>query len=292
MKNKDGNILKKDFEVIYEPNQRIKIGYFQLWKMMFQNIIGSKDLIWQLFRRDFLMAYKKSFLGMAWIFISPVVGIVSWVFMNATGILNPGDVGIPYPAYVLFSSSIWGLFMGFYGSALETLNAGSSFILQVKYPHEALLIKQTAQHLATFLLTLVVNFLVLAWFGILPSWKIVFFPFLVLPLFFLGGGIGLMFSVVGVVASDVTRGFSYFFSLLMYITPVIYSKELANPVLQALMKYNPLTYLIGVPRDLILFGRMDDLNYFAYSAIFSLFIFIFSWRIFFITEDKVIEKMI
>lgn len=284
--------MENSTEVIYEPNQRIRIGYFKLWSMMFKNITNSKDLISQLFKRDFLMSYKKSFLGMAWIFISPVVGIVSWVFMNATGILNPGDVGIPYPAYVLFSSSVWGLFMGFYSSALETLNAGSSFILQVKYPHEALLIKQTAQHLATFLITLVVNLLVLAWFGVIPSWKIVFFPFMVLPLFFLGGGIGLIFSVVNVVASDITRGFSYFFSLLMYITPVIYSKDLNNPALQTLMKYNPLTYLIGVPRDLVLFGRLNDLNYFVFASIFSLFVFIFSWRVFFITEDKVIEKMI
>jgi hypothetical protein len=48
---------------IYSPNQRAKTGFFMTWIVMVRNIINSKELIWQLFRRDFLMAYKKSFRG-------------------------------------------------------------------------------------------------------------------------------------------------------------------------------------------------------------------------------------
>ena len=277
---------------IYEPNQRTKTAIFKSWIIMYENIINSRYLIWQLFRRDFLMAYKKSFLGIAWIFLSPVIGIVSWVFMNATGILNPGDVGIPYPAYVLISSSIWGLFMGFYNSATGTLNAGSGFIMQVKYPHEALLAKQTAQHLASFLLGFLLNNAILVGFGVIPNWKIVFFPIVILPLFLLGAGIGLVVSVINVVAIDLTKVFNMGFSLLMYITPVIYSRQIDNEVMQVIMKYNPLTYLVGNVRDLIIYGTFDHMDIFLYSALFSLFIFILSWRLFYISEDKVVEKMI
>jgi lipopolysaccharide transport system permease protein len=112
--------------------------------------------------------------------------------MNATGILNPGEVGIPYPAYVLISSSIWGLFMGFYGAAAGTLGAGGGFIMQVKYPHEALLIKQVAQHLANFSITFVINIIVLLLFQVVPSWGILLFPIMIIPLFLLGGAIGLI----------------------------------------------------------------------------------------------------
>ncbi len=284
--------MNEEIFTTYEPNQRAKIGFFKIWMVMFRNIINSKELIWQLFRRDFLMAYKKSFLGMAWIFISPVIGIVSWVFMNATGILNPGDVGIPYPAYVLLSSSIWGLFTGFYESATGTLGAGSSFIMQVKYPHEALLVKQTAQHLANFLLGFILNIIILVAFGVIPSWKIAFFPVIILPLFFLGAGIGIVVSVINVVAIDLTKGFNLVFSLLMYITPVIYSNRVENTHLRTIMKYNPLTYLVGNVRDLIIYGKFEHVDRFVYSALFALVVFLFSWRLFFISEEKVIEKMI
>ena len=277
---------------IFEANQRKNTGFFEIWFVMFKNIKNSKELIWQLFKRDFLMAYKKSFLGMAWIFIAPVIGIISWVFMNATGILKPGNVGIPYPAYVLLSSSIWGLFLGFYTSAVETLNAGKEFIMQVKYPHEALLIKQVAQHLASFLLGFILNIVILIAFGVIPSWKIIFFPLAVMPLFFLGAGIGLVVSVLSVVALDLTRGFNFMFSILMYITPVIYSDKISNPLLQKVMKYNPLTYLIGNARDLVIYGKFENVDRFLYSAIFALLVFLLSWRFFFISEEKAIEKMI
>ncbi len=278
--------------IIYEPNQRQKIGFFKCWIVMVKNIIKSRELIAQLFKRDFFAVYKKSFIGVAWIFISPIIGIISWVFMNATGILNPGDVGIPYPAYVLLSSSIWGLFMGFYSSAASTLGAGAGFIMKVKFPHEALLIKQIAQHLANYLLAFIVNIIVLLVFGVIPSWKIVFFPIIILPLFFLGAGIGLVVSVINIVAIDISRGISFVMGMIIFVTPVIYSPNVENEIIQAIIKWNPLTYLIGNVRDIIIYGRFDFADRFLYSSIIAFLIFIFSWRFFYLSEEKVIEKMI
>lgn len=278
--------------MVYEPNSRRKIGFFTVWFIMIRNIIASRELIFQLFKRDFLMAYKKSFIGMGWVFISPMIGIISWVFMNFTGVLKPGDVGIPYPAYVLISTSIWGLFMGFYGSAAGTLGAGAGFIDQVKFPHEALLFKQTAQHLANYLIIFVVTLSVLVIFGVYPSWKIIFFPILILPLFFLGAGIGLVVSVIGVVATDLQRGFDFLLGLVLYITPVIYSSKIENAFLQKVIQWNPLTYLVGSVRDIIIYGKLEHFDRFIYSAGFALIVFALSWRFFYLSEEKVIEKMI
>ncbi|HOT44546.1 MAG TPA: ABC transporter permease [Spirochaetota bacterium] len=277
---------------VYEPNYRAKIGFFKIWMVMLRNIIRSRELIWQLFKRDFLMSYKKSFLGMAWIVISPVVGIVSWIFMNFTGVLNPGDVGIPYPAYVLLSSSVWGLFMGFYTAGEGTLAAGAGIITQVQFPHEALLIKQTAHQLANFILGFVLNIIILIAFGVIPSWKIVFFPLVTIPLFLLGAGIGLVVSVIGVVAMDLSKGMTIVLGLVMYITPVIYSNRVDNPFLKTVITYNPLTYLVGNVRDLIIYGRFDTIEMFLYSTLFAIGVFLVSWRFFYLSEDKVVDKMI
>jgi len=206
--------------------------------------------------------------------------------------LNPGDVGIPYPAYVLLSTSIWGLFMGFYSSAVGTLGAGSGFIMQVKYPHEALLIKQTAQHLANFLITFIVTMVVLIIFKVFPSWQIILFPLLIIPLFLLGAGIGLVVSVIGVVATDLQKGFDIVLGMLIYVTPVIYSSKVDNPLLQKIIQWNPLTYLIGTVRDGIIYGKFEYFDRYLLSSIFALIVFLLAWRLFYISEDKVIEKMI
>ncbi len=46
----------------------------------------------------------------------------------------------------------------------------------------------------------------------------------------------------------------------MFVTPVIYSAKIDVPLLQTIIYYNPLTYLICGPRDLILYGNMNGLT--------------------------------
>lgn len=277
---------------IYESNSREKVGFLEGWKIMFHNIVEFRELIYVLFKRDFFSSYKKSFLGLTWLFVSPVLAVVSWVFINATGILNPGDVGIPYPAYVLLSTSIWALFMGFYSAAQGTISAGAGIISQVKYPHEILLIKQIAQHIANSIIGLSMNIVVLLLFGIMPSWKIIFFPLLVLPLLFLGAGIGLVISVFSVVAPEIQKAVDIIMGLLIWVTPVIYSPKFENPVLQAILFWNPLAYLVGGTRDMIIKGHMASTEGYLYSSLLSIVVFMVSWRVFFVTEDKVIEKIL
>ncbi len=277
---------------IYRPNQRHELGFFHTWVVMAKNVITSRELIWQLFKRDFFAAYKKSFIGITWIFISPIMGIISWVFLQKTGMLKPGDVGIPYPAYVLIGSSMWGLFMGFYSSACGTLKAGAGFIMQVNYPHEALLFKQVAQKLANFVIGFGMNIIVLLVFGVIPSWKIVVLPLVVLPMFFLGSALGLVVSMISIVAFDLNRGINMLMGLLLYMTPVIYSDKIDNPIVQMLITWNPLTYLVCSARDIIIYGTLYNPAGYAACAGVSLLMFLISWRLFYVSEHHLIERMI
>lgn len=277
---------------VYRPNQRHELGYFRTWLVMARNVWQARELVWQLFKRDFLASYKKSFLGMTWIFITPIMGILSWVFLQQAGLLQPGDVGIPYPAYVLVGTSMWGLFLGFYNAASQTLSSGQALVMQVSFPHEALLFKETAQHLANFVIAFAVNIVVLVLFGVTPSTGTVLFPLVALPLFFLGAGAGLVVSMIGVVAVDISRAAGLVIGLLMFVTPVIYSDQVNNELLRTVIRWNPLTYLVCSCRDIILFGRLYHPMGYAFAAVLALLAFLVSWRLFYVSEDKLIERMI
>jgi lipopolysaccharide transport system permease protein len=277
--------------IIYESGVRRRTGMLRSLVTMFRNIVSSRELIKQLFIRDYLAVHKKSFLGIAWIAISPVVGALSWLLMNMAGILQPGETGVPYPVYVLLGTTIWGLFMGFYQSATATLTSAQSYILQVKYPHEALLVKQALEQAVNFLAALIVNLAVLLFFGIKPSWMIVLLPATVLPLFFLGAGLGLIISVLGVVATEMKRICDMGLGMTIFITPVLYSTSAARPDFQFLVRLNPLTYLIDTVRSTMLFGKVPDPMAFLLSSIGALLIFVFAWRLFYVSEDRVIEKL-
>jgi lipopolysaccharide transport system permease protein len=290
--------------IIYRPNQRHELGLIHTWAVMSRNVWNARELIWQLFKRDFFAQYKKSFLGATWIFVSPVVGILSWVFLQITGVLRPGDVGIPYPAYVLVGTSMWGLFLGLFYAAEGTLQAGKELILQVNYPHEAMLFKQVGQQLANFCITLALNLGVLILLRIFrpqgfeitfPNWGLLLFPFVILPLFFLASAMGLVVAMIHVVAVDISRFFALGMGFMMYLTPIIYSTDtINNPISLAIIRWNPLTYLVCSARDVLIYGHLYQHNYTAYfiSAGLSFLAFLVSWRLFYVSEGQLVERMV
>jgi len=277
---------------VYRAGDRLKMGMFAFLRLMARNLIESRELIWVLFKRDFLMSYKRSFLGLTWFFVAPVFGVVSWLFMNATGLLSPGQVNVPYPVFVLMGTSIWALFSGFYTSSAGTLSSGTGFIQQVKFSHEALLAKQTLQHLAGFFISMAINVVVILAFHVGLNWKALFFPVIIVPLFCFGAGLGLIMSVVDVVAPDVKKVFDMGFNLLPFASPVFYSENGRSVLLAKVMRYNPLTYIFNGIRDCVLFGRIEHFRSFVVVWVCSVIFFCIAWRVFFATEDKVIEKMI
>jgi len=256
------------------------------------NVWESRELVWQLFKRDFFASYKKSFIGFSWIFITPVVGIFSWLFLQKTGMLKPGDVGIPYAAYVLLGTSMWGLFIGLFNAASMTLTSGQALVLQVRFPHEALLFKQVAQQLANFTITFVLNVVVLIAFNVVPSWGTLLLPLVALPLFFLAAGVGLIVSMIAVVALDLKRMIDLGLRFLMYLTPIIYSDKVSSEFVQHAIKWNPLTYLVCSCRDIMIYGTLyNPTGYFICTAI-SLVVFLVSWRLFYVSEHSLIERMV
>lgn len=254
--------------------------------------MNSRELIWQLFKRDFLGAYKKSFLGVAWAVLTPLAATLSWAILQHTGVIQPGQVGVPYFVYVLVGSSFWTLFQGSYRAAANTLKGSMSLITQVNYPHEAVLIKELIQTIATFVIVFVLNVGVMIAFGVFPGLSIVFLPLVVIPLVLLGSAIGLIVSMIAVIAADVINLLDVALSILMYLTPIVYAAGQSNALLNRIAFWNPLSYLVCSPRDLLLFGRLYDNTGFAICALGSVVAFLVSWRLFYVSEQRVIERLV
>ena len=282
---------EKDQVVVFEPDQRVRLGFVLGWRVMVGNVVSSRELIWQLFKRDFLAGSKQSVLGLLWIVITPLVGIVSWVVMNAVGVLHPGELDVPYPIYVLCGTTLWGMFMGFYSSAAASLTSAGGLLAQARFSHEALVAQQLAQALIAALANLALLAAVWAVGGLSVHWAALWFPVSLIPLVLLGTGIGLIVSVFAVVVHDITKAVTTLLGLLMFATPVIYASNIPHDWLQRVIWWNPLTYLVGGARDLLLEGRIDHASSYAGAVAFALCLFLMAWRLFFLSEQKVAERL-
>lgn len=277
---------------VYEGDQRRRTGMAAVVRIMAADVVRSRELIWQLYKRDFLMQYKKSFLGFGWIILAPLIGFASWVFMNAAGVLNPGDMDFPYPAFVLVSTILWGFFTNSVVAASRTLKAGEGFITQVRYPHYAMLVKELLQTFTNFMISFVLITVLLVCFRVDLQALYFLTPLLVLPMLVFAAALGLTISVVNVVSMDIDKAIGYLLGFFMFLTPVVYTADNKSGLVKAILTYNPMTYLHGCARDLIVFGDSPHLAVFLCLALAALCFLVLSMRWFYVSEEKVIEKMV
>ncbi len=102
-------------QVTYTPESFLRYPTRMLWEMQ-RDLLASRELAWRLLVRDISAKYRQSFLGFFWAIIPAVVTAAGFTMAKNNGIVNIGTTDLPYPAYVMFSMTLWQTF-------LEALNA-------------------------------------------------------------------------------------------------------------------------------------------------------------------------
>ena len=279
--------------VIYRPFERFDKNVISCFIGLCAASVRSRELIFQLARREFFAEYKVSFIGGFWIILSPLAAVVSWLFLHRAHILRAGDVGVPYAAYVLIGSTMWGFFMSLYRTASITLQSSRYLIMNIALPHEAVFVAPMLVKAVDFAFSVLITAAVIAFFGIVPSWHALLLPLVVVPLFLFSASIGLIACLISAVSYDFSRALSYILGLVMFATPVVYSLDaIGSRWLRLVVMCNPLTYLVCSARDIILFGTLYYPGRFFVSSAAALCMFIFAWRVFYITENRIVERML
>lgn len=276
---------------VYTPNER-QGGLLWGMKQAGADVWGARYVIWRLFLRDFTAQFKQKLFGYVWALLGPLLGILNFLFLYFTGVLQPGQGAMPYTLYVLLGSSIWSSLPGALGAVSGGLQAQADLIMRTRIPKIALAISSLAGLCYSLLIGLVTILVVFVLYGFTPSWYILLYPVLILPLLLLGVAVGLVLSVLGVIARDLTQLVMQGLALVMYVTPIIYLPEtIANAFVKKVIAWNPLTYLVDVPRSLLVYGHAEKLTTFCWISLAVLVCVVLGLRIFYLLEDLVAERL-
>lgn len=276
---------------IYEPNES-RGGLIWSLKQAYSDIIISRHVIIQLFWRDFIAQFRQKILGYFWALITPLLGIVSFLFLFFVGVLHPGKGEISYPLYVLVGSTIWGCLPGAMGAVSGGIQSQADLIMRTRIPKLALAVSSLASLMYSILVNMITVLILFLLTGFTPSWWLIAYPLLVLPMVLLGTALGLVLSVLGSIAKDLTPLVTQGLTFLMYITPVVYlNSTIQNPIVRIVIKWNPVGYLVDTPRSLICLGKTGNVNLFFFAFIGTFLLFVIGLRIFYLLEDLVAERL-
>lgn len=274
----------------YEPDNFLKKGYLAIFSEIFNELKKNKWLTYQLFKRDFSTMYKQSFIGILWAFIIPLVSVGTFIVLNQAGVFTIGDIPVPYPIYALLGMAFWQLFSaGLIASSNSLVNAGS-MIAKINFSKKSLVVASTGKSIVTFLIQFVLVGILFVYYGITPSIAILLIPILIFPIMLLTLGLGFILALLNGVMRDIGSILPVVVTFLMFLTPVLYARPTTG-ILATVTNYNPLFYLVSVPRDLVLMGTITEWKGFLITSIISVIIFIVCLVVFHLAETRVAERI-
>ncbi|MHA1265175.1 MAG: ABC transporter permease [Candidatus Helarchaeota archaeon] len=276
--------------ITYEPDNSIKKGYLNLFKEIYSDLKQNRWLTWQLFKRDFLAAYRQSFMGILWAFIIPLISVGTFILLNQAGIFNVGTITVPYTIYAILGMSFWTLFStGLIGCGNSLVIAGS-MIVKINFSKKSLVIAAYGQALVSFIIQFALVCILFIIFGFSPDLSILLTLPLIIPIILLTLGLGFLIAILNGIVRDIGNLLSVLITFLMFLTPILYTFPEAG-ILATIAKFNPLYYLISAPRELILTGTITNGIEYLISCIISIIIFVICIVIFHLTETRVTERV-
>lgn len=196
------------------------------WRLIdWRELYRYRDLFYFLVSRDIKVLYKQTVLGFAWAIIRPLFSMIIFTFIFGKLARIPSD-GIPYPVFSYAALVPWTYFATAMSNSTTSLLGNVGLVTKVYFPRVVIPLSPVLAGLVDFLIALVMLFLLMLGFGIVPTWQLAFFPLLVLMMVLTAAGTGMWLSALAIQYRDVRFAIQFLSQILMYAAPVVWPVSL------------------------------------------------------------------
>lgn len=274
---------------VHRPESQLRRPV-ELFRSMIRDLLASRELAWQLTKRNISAQYRQSFLGILWAFIPPVIAAAGLTFARSSGVVNIQETDLPYPAYVMFSMTLWQTFVEALTGPLQAISGAKTMLVRINFPREALILTKLGELFFNFgiKLTLIVGLFV--WYRIPITWSVILAPVALIHLILFGTFIGLIVATAGALYQDFSKAIPLVTGFWLLITPVIYP-PLKGGLFGKIVQLNPITPLLVTTRELATTGVISDPQGFWISSLIGIFGLLFAWLIYRLAIPYIVERM-
>ena len=201
-----------------------------------------RDLLFFLVWRDVKVRYKQTIFGAAWAIIQPFFTMVVFSIFFGQLAKMPSD-GVPYPVFAYCALLPWQLFANAMNNASNSLVNNQHLIKKVYFPRLVVPIAAVLDGLVDFAVAFVVLLGMLWFYGVTPTWNMVWLPLFLLLVVVTALAVGLWLSALNVMYRDVRYTIGFLTQLWMFATPIAYPSSLVPEQWRAIYALNP---MVGV----------------------------------------------
>ncbi len=202
-----------------------------------------RELFFFLSWRDILVRYKQTVIGVLWSVLRPVLTTVVFVFIFSRLAKMPSE-GVAYPILVFSAMLPWQFFATALTEASNSLVGNANMISKIYFPRLVMPASAVIVALVDFLISLGILAILMAAYGVVPTWRL----FLLVPLtgiaFLAAFGAGLWLAALNVEYRDFRYVLPFIVQFGLYVSPVGFSSSVVPEKWRVLYSINPMVGVI------------------------------------------------
>lgn len=214
---------------------------------IFKKIYDYRELLKNNVKKEIRGRYKKSFLGVIWTFLNPLLQLAVYAF------IFPLILKTTQPYYVIFvcvGLIPWTFFTATISQSTWAVIGNANIVKKVYFPREILPVSIVTSNMVTFLISTIIIIVFCLVYGLGITKYIVFYPIILIIQYIFQLGISLILSAVTVYFRDLEHFVQIALMLMFYATPIVFAGDTIPEAFSFIIKFNPMAHIITGYRDI------------------------------------------
>jgi len=225
-----------------------------------ENFKKDTFILQMLVSRDFKLKYRRSFLGVVWSILNPLLMmmVLAFVFSHVFRFKVEN-----YPVYLILGMTLFNLMTVSTNAGVMSVINAASLIKKIRVNKMIFPLESVLFELVNYALSLVAVVLVMLFYQIVPTLNVLLLPLLLFYMLMFCVGLSLMLSALAVFFRDIIYLWGVAVLAWTYATPIFYSIEGLGPEAGALIKvmmFNPMYHYVTYMRAIFLWGTTPGLK--------------------------------
>lgn len=240
-------------------------------------ILEYQDLLWNLVKRDLVVRYKRSVLGLFWSFLNPIINTVVYTIVFSTIFRFDAE---DFIIYFLSGYLAWNFFSQSTALASRCILDNVGLFKKVYIPKAVFVLSIIGSGLINLgftMLPLVILMLITGKGITVALW---FFPVALLFVTAFTLGVSFFLAATTVYFDDIGEMYRMILMPWMFLTPIVYPVSIIPEQYMPVVRANPCYAMVECIRAPIYYGTLPDAYFIIYAAVISVAALAVGWIVF------------
>jgi ABC-type polysaccharide/polyol phosphate export permease len=231
-----------------------------------------RDLVRNMVMRNITARYKRSFLGVIWTLLDPLLTMLVMAFVYSALFAHSIE---DFPIFLFSGLIIWNFFSQSTLQAMTDLIYSGGLINRVYFPKSVYCIAAVGTGIVNFVFTFIVLLGIMVLYGRPFPSTVLFLPIPLLIATFFALGVGFFMSSFAVFFTDVVNLYRIGLRLLMFLSGIFYTLDFLPERMTDLIALIPTYHIVANFRIPIYSGTLPTAGSLIYTTIWAITAFSF-----------------